>query len=240
MILELRDVSRAFGTLQVLDSVSLEIPPGSVTAIVGTNGAGKSTLLRLMGGALRPTRGEIRYDGEVLTRARLDLRRRVMFLADTPMVLRESPLVTWIGTCLRVYGVERPGLEAMVSRVLDDLDLGSLAGMPLATLSRGQLYKAALAALIAVDPELWLLDEPFASGIDPAALAVLSDAVRMAASRGRTVVLATQMLDLAGRIVDRAVLVRDGGVAAHGPVQELAVNGEGLEEMFKSLWRKRG
>lgn len=240
MKLELRDVSRTFGALQVLDSVSLEIPHGAVTVVLGTNGAGKSTLLRLVGGALRPTHGEIRYDGEVLSRTRLDLRRRVMFLADTPLVLRESPLVSWIGTCLRVYGVERPGLEAMVSRVLDDLDLGRLAGMPLATLSRGQLYKAALAALIAVDPELWLLDEPFASGMDAAAITVLNEAMRMAAARGRTVVVATQMVDLAGRIADRAVVVRDGGVAAHGALQDLTADGEGLEEMLKSTWRRRG
>lgn len=240
MNVEVREVSRSFGALRVLEAISLRIEPGTVTAVLGTNGAGKTTLLRLLGGALRPTKGEVCYDGEVLTRARLDLRRRVMYVADMPLVLRESPLISWIGTCLRVYHVDRPGLEAAVSRVLDDLGLGSLAGMPLATLSRGQLYKAALASLIAVDPDLWLLDEPFASGMDPAALAVLGEAVRLAAARGRTVVLGTQMLALVGRLADQAVVLRNGGVVIHGGVQELTADGEGLEEKLKTLWRERG
>lgn len=235
MNVALRGVCRSFGTLDALRSVTLELAPGEVTAVLGTNGAGKTTLLRLLGAVLRPTSGEIRYDDEVLTRARLDLRKRVMFVADAPLVLPESPLIAWIGTCLRVYGIERPGVEAMVARHLDDLDLTSLAGLPLATLSRGQLYKAALVALMAVDPELWLLDEPFASGVDPSALALLIDALRSAASRGRTVVVGTQLLEQAERVADRALILRQGAVVAHAAMQQLG--GDGLEHTFKNLLR---
>ncbi|NDD29512.1 MAG: ABC transporter ATP-binding protein, partial [Proteobacteria bacterium] len=226
-------------SLEVLRDISLDISPGTITAVLGTNGSGKTTLLRLLAGILAPTRGEVRYDEAVLTRRRLDLRRRAMFIADAPLVLPESALISWIGTCLRVYEVERPDVEAAVSRLLDDLDLATMAGIPLANLSRGQVYKAALASLLAVDPDLWLLDEPFASGMDPAALSLFTDAARAAAGRGRSVVFGTQMLDLATRLADRVIVLHGAGVARSGSMQDIAADGEGLHAMFEQLRRGR-
>lgn len=239
MRVSLVGVSSAFGSLEVLRDISLDISPGTITAVLGTNGSGKTTLLRLLAGILAPTRGEVRYDEAVLTRRRLDLRRRAMFIADAPLVLPESALISWIGTCLRVYEVERPDVEAAVSRLLDDLDLATMAGIPLANLSRGQVYKAALASLLAVDPDLWLLDEPFASGMDPAALSLFTDAARAAAGRGRSVVFGTQMLDLATRLADRVIVLHGAGVARSGSMQDIAADGEGLHAMFEQLRRGR-
>ena len=239
MRVSLVGVSSAFGSLEVLRDISLDISPGTITAVLGTNGSGKTTLLRLLAGILAPTRGEVRYDEAVLTRRRLDLRRRAMFIADAPLVLPESALISWIGTCLRVYEVERPDVEAAVSRLLDDLDLATMAGIPLANLSRGQVYKAALASLLAVDPDLWLLDEPFASGMDPAALSLFTDAARAAAGQGRSVVFGTQMLDLATRLADRVIVLHGAGVARSGSMQDIAADGEGLHAMFEQLRRGR-
>ena len=239
MRVSLVGVSSAFGSLEVLRDISLDISPGTITAVLGTNGSGKTTLLRLLAGILAPTRGEVRYDEAVLTRRRLDLRRRAMFIADAPLVLPESALISWIGTCLRVYEVERPDVEAAVSRLLDDLDLATMAGIPLANLSRGQVYKAALASLLAVDPDLWLLDEPFASGMDPAALSLFTDAARAAAGPGRSVVFGTQMLDLATRLADRVIVLHGAGVARSGSMQDIAADGEGLHAMFEQLRRGR-
>ena len=88
-------------------------------------------------------------------------------------------------------------------------------------LSRGQLYKAALVALLAIDPELWLLDEPLASGMDPQGLAVLRTEVRKAAGRGRTILFTTQILEAAERLADRACVLHKGSLHLTASIAQL-------------------
>src|SRR6185503_3247271 len=167
MKIELRAVSKSYGKSRALDRASLEIAGGQIVAILGANGAGKTTLLRCLGGIAAPDSGDILYDDEGFGRDKLDLRRRLFFLPDFPVVFYEMSILRHIGMVLRVYEREEAGIEASVLRLLKEFDLFTVAENPLNTLSRGQVYKAALVALIAVNPEIWLLDEPFASGMDP-------------------------------------------------------------------------
>src|SRR6059058_5507833 len=82
-------------------------------------------------------------------------------------ISKKTTVLRHIGMVLRVYEADKTGVEQRVLQLLKDFDLFTVAENPLNTLSRGQIYKAAMVALIAVNPEIWLLDEPFASGMDP-------------------------------------------------------------------------
>src|SRR6476659_1825314 len=167
MRIALANATKSYGPLMALDQLDLQIEPGQIVALVGPNGAGKTTLLRCLAGLAVLDRGPISYDGEAFRRGRIDLRRRLAFLPDFPCLFSEMSVLRHVGMTLRLYGADGDVAEERVLARLRDFDLLTLAEMPLGTLSRGQLYKAALAALLAVDPELLLLDEPFASGMDP-------------------------------------------------------------------------
>ena len=245
MRIELRAVSKSYGALRALDRASLEIQPGQVVAVIGANGAGKTTLLRCLAGIAAPDQGLVYYDDEPFRRDRLDLRRRLHFLPDFPFLMWELTALQHLGMMLRVYGAEAADVDERVIELLRDFDLLPLATKPLQTLSRGQMYKVALAGLMAVDPELWLLDEPFASGMDPHGLeAFRRQAGTAARMRGRTVIYTTQILEVAERFADRVCVLHGGEVRAFetlARLRELNPGGSGpLEAIFRQLRQEGG
>lgn len=238
MRISLERATKAYGPLRALDGVSLTIEPGQILALLGPNGAGKTTLLRCLAGVAALDSGAILFEGERFHRGRVDFRRRLGFLPEFPFVYPEMTVLGHLGMTLRLYGADGPGIEERVVRLLRDFDLLALAELPLGTLSRGQAYKAALAAIIAADPELWLLDEPFASGMDPDGILALKAFARDATARGRTVVYSTQILAIAESFCDRACVIDRGGVRAFDRLDDLAGKATGKDGILEALFRR--
>ncbi|MGZ8937918.1 MAG: ABC transporter ATP-binding protein [Limisphaerales bacterium] len=237
MKIELRAVSKSYGKARALDRASLEIGPGQIVAILGANGAGKTTLLRCLAGIAAPDAGTIVFNDEPFERDKLDLRRQLFFLPDFPVVFYEMSILRHIGMVLRVYERDEAGIEARVLQLLKDFDLFTVAENPLNTLSRGQVYKAALVALIAVNPEVWLLDEPFASGMDPHGINMLKRYAREAVTQGRTIIYSTQILEIVEKFSGKVCILHQGEVRAFDSVTllENAGQGGGLEDIFRQL-----
>ncbi|HVC93915.1 MAG TPA: ABC transporter ATP-binding protein [Pirellulales bacterium] len=239
MRISLRSVTKSYGPTRSLDDVSIDVETGEIVAVLGMNGAGKTTLLRCLLGLVAPDAGEIRYDGERFHRERLDLRRRMFLLPDFPLVYPNMSVLRHIDLVLRLYEADRSAVDERVIRLLRELDMLPNIDAALGTLSRGQAYKAALTALMAVDPELWMFDEPFASGMDPAGLHTFRTQVRDALRRGRTVLYTTQLLGLA-EFADRVCVLHRGRVHAFDRIERLKAQQAGgateaLERLFVQL-----
>lgn len=244
MLVELHAVSKAYGNVRALDRVSLEILPGQVVAVLGANGAGKTTFLRLLAGIAAPDRGSVSLDGEPFRRDRLDQRRRLHFLPDFPPLLPQDTVLANLALVLKLFGRDGPGIEQAVLDRLEEFDLLPLADALVGTLSRGQAYKVALTALLVVDPELWLLDEPLASGMDPLGLSAFRGHAREAVGRGRTVIYTTQVLEVVERFSDRVCLLHEGEVRAWLTTGELRERAAGtgedpLDRLFRQLRETR-
>ena len=239
MKIELQGVSKKYGSLAALADVSMTIEPGQLVACLGPNGAGKTTLLRCLAGVIAPTTGRVFFDGEHFLRGRTDLRQKLCFLPDFPFVFENWSMLQHFGMVLRLYGSDGPGIEEKVIELMNEFELLPLAERPFSTLSRGQRYKGAMAALIAADPELWLVDEPFASGMDPHGITAFKRRAREAASRGRTILYTTQILDAAERFSDRVAIIYRGSLVAFESVANLhddkLPQGGVLERLFDLL-----
>ncbi len=232
------ELYKSYGLVNALSDVNLEITGGLAVALLGANGAGKSTLLRCLAGIALPTSGTILYDHEVFRRDRLDLRRRFLFLPEFPAMFPEITVLRHLGMTLNLYGKDEPGIEDRVLELLGAFDLLEIAESPISRLSRGQTYKTALSALIAADPEVWFLDEPFASGMDPQGLFAFRHEAEAAVARGRTIVYSTQILDVVEKFSDRVCVIHQGRVRAFDQLANL--HGEGppdtaLESLFNEL-----
>ncbi|HXJ55069.1 MAG TPA: ABC transporter ATP-binding protein [Verrucomicrobiae bacterium] len=238
MKIETRRLLKRYGPLRALDRVSLEIQPGQIVSLLGPNGAGKSTLLRCLAGLIGLDQGEVYYDDELFQRDRLDLRRRFCFVPDFPALFPFAGVLRNLSIFLRLFETPLDGMEERVVGLLRDFDLLAVAEMPMAMLSRGQIYKAALTALLAVDPEVWLLDEPFASGMDPHGINAFKRHARAAASRGRTVLYSTQLLDLAERFSDRVCLIHQGEVRAFDTLAQLRAQAIDPDNVLESLFQQ--
>jgi ABC-type multidrug transport system ATPase subunit len=237
--IELRGLRKAYQSIQALDHVSLEIEPAQIVSVLGANGAGKSTLLRCLAGIAAPDRGAIFFDDHEFRRDRLDLRSRLYIMPDFPFLFWEHSIIRNVAMILRLYDADGDDAESRVLQLLRDFDLLALAQRPVNSLSRGELYKAGLTAMLAADRELWLLDEPFASGMDPNGIDAFRRYAREAVARGRTIIYTTQILDIAERFSDRVCLLHRGEIRAFDSLEKLRTQATDkdnvLQEMFRQL-----
>lgn len=239
MHIELQHVLKQYQSVHALDGISATFPAGRVVALLGPNGAGKTTLLRVLAGIVAPDSGQVLFDREVFLRHRIDLRRRFMFLPDFPAVFDDWSPLQHVGMTLRLFGADAPGVEERVLSLFREFDLLPLVSAPFATLSRGQRYKAALVAMLSVNPEVWLLDEPFASGMDPHGINLFKRHAREAAARGGTIFYSTQILDAAERFSDQVCVIHRGRIRALEATAELRLraraDASALDDIFRKL-----
>jgi ABC-type multidrug transport system ATPase subunit len=238
MKIELRGVVKRYGSARALDHVSLEIEPGQIISLLGPNGAGKTTLIRCLTGIAVPDEGGVYFDDQEFRRDRMELRRRLHLLPDFPFLFWNQSILQNIATVLRQYDADGEGAEARVLALLEEFDLLPLALRPIAGLSRGQAYKTALVALIAADRDLWLLDEPFASGMDPQGIDAFKRAARAAAARGRSIIYSTQLLDVAERFSSRACIIHQGEIRAFDNIENLRELSQDKDNVLEAMFRR--
>jgi ABC-type multidrug transport system ATPase subunit len=228
-------LSQQFGNIKVLEDVSCSFPEGQITVLLGANGAGKTTLLRCLAGVSHGDKGAVLIDHARLETGRLDLRRRIAFLPDVPPTLPEADVLMHVAMYLRIWQADRPGIESQVAQWMEELQMSEHATRNCSALSRGQHYKASLLALLAVNPELWLLDEPFASGMDAQGISVFRREAQLAAKSGRTVIYSTQLVEQAANFSDRVAIVRHGGLQLYDTAQDFARDPAKIEACLMSI-----
>ena len=220
--ISLEGVTFAYGKKVALRHVTLRVPRGTTTVLLGTNGAGKTTTLRLCMGLLRPKSGSTRVLGLDSARQRDALSARVGFVPDQPDAWG------WMTAkdLFRFLAAHHPRWDAARGAGLLE-QLRVPADRPFRAMSRGESMKAMLAAALAPAPEVLLLDEPF-GGLDPLVHEeVLRGVIGAMGSRPRTVLVSTHDLDVAARIGERVAVLHDGELRRDLSVEALAAAGEG-------------
>jgi branched-chain amino acid transport system ATP-binding protein len=218
-ILELRDIRAGYGTIEVVHGVSLEVPAGSVVALLGPNGGGKTTLLNVCAGTLAPSGGEVRFDGNPVTHLSADGRAR-RGICTVPegrgvfpnLSVRENLLMA------TQVGVPMDRIEEVAFAQFPQLSVRrkQLAG----TLSGGEQQMLALARAFATDPKLLLLDE-LSMGLAPIVVTQLYGKVRELAAGGLSILLVEQFARTALPIADFAAVVLQGVIAHQGSPAEM-------------------
>ena len=241
-ILELKNVTKAFGGVRALDGMSLGFERGRITGLIGPNGAGKTTLFNLISGFLSPDRGEINYAGKSLKGlapwaiARAGIGRlfqdvRVfgrMTALDNIMASfagqkGESALLSIIARRMVFRQEERFAERARA--LLDFVGLAESATSLADDLSYGQQKLLAIARLLAADAEVLLLDEPTA-GVNPHRVKALLDVVRHLAREGKTVVIIEHNLSVVIEVADWVYFMDEGRVASFGMPGEVLADPE--------------
>ncbi len=236
-LVEVENVNFAYDSRQILKGVNLNIRRGQVVAIMGLSGCGKTTLLRLIGGALRPTRGEVRVDGKVVAKLNHDelfeLRRK------TGMLFQFGALFTDM-SCYDNVAFQMREHTDLPEELIDDLVLmklqavglrGAHALMP-SELSGGMARRVALARTTALDPMLIMYDEPFA-GLDPVSMGVIGHLIRhLNDSLGATSIIVTHDVAEALRLVDYVFFMSDGVIVTQGNPDELRASDKPFVHQF--------
>ena len=218
----------------MLDGLTFEIEPGTVTGLLGPSGSGKSTLIRALVGTQAKVTGELEVLGRPAGSA--PLRSRVAYVTQSPSVYDDLTARQNLAYYAAVLGVPRAERAAQLARVLDDVDLTSHADDLAGRLSGGQRSRVSLAVALLGTPELLVLDEPTV-GLDPVLRRDLWALFhRLAADRGVTLLISSHVMDEADRC-GHLLLLRDGALLASGSPRALRdrTGTDAIEDAFLKL-----
>lgn len=227
-IIELKGVSFSYpGDIVALDNFSAVFTRGRRTAVLGRNGSGKTTLFSLLNGLLHPQNGEILFEGEPFRYDRLNLlklRQKVgMVFQDPDSQLFSACIYEDISFGPLNLGLPEAEVRNRVESALKQMKLEGLENRPTHSLSFGQKKRACIAGVLAMQPQILVLDEPFA-GLDPVMAAEFMAILDELHRGGTTLIIATHDLDLAYAWADDAIVLRDGRLLDQGTAAELLMS----------------
>ncbi len=216
-ILKLDQVSKTFGPVRAVDTLSFAVGRGTITGLLGRNGAGKTTTLRMVNGIFLPDSGSIELFGGTDTAAARD---RIGYLPEERGLYRKMKVLDQLLFLAEIRGHTGAGVRSRAEAWLERFELSDKRSSKLEELSKGNQQKVQLVGALLHEPELVILDEPM-SGLDPVNVVLVRDILRELRGAGRTILLSTHMMAEAERMVDNIVLIHDGRAVLAGGLDEV-------------------
>jgi len=236
-LVELRDIRFGYGERVILDGITLTVPRGKVTALMGASGGGKTTVLRLIGGQYRAQSGSLTFDGqEVAPLNSTDLyavRRRMGMLFQFGALFTDLSVFDNVAFPLREHtDLSESMIRDIVLMKLEAVGLRGARDLMPSEVSGGMARRVALARAMALDPELIMYDEPFA-GLDPISLGTAARLIRqLNDTLGLTSVIVSHDLDETFHIADQVIVLANGKIAAQGTPDEVRNSTDPLVKQF--------
>ena len=215
--IQLSDVSKVFGKFKAVDSLSFQVPAGSMFGLLGPNGAGKTTTIRMIMDITAPDTGEIRILGRRMDRA---MQNRIGYLPEERGLYRRMKVIDHLYFLAAIKEVDRETARQRIEGWLDKMELRPWLNKKVEALSKGMQQKVQFIATIIHDPEILILDEPF-SGLDPINTALMKDYFREFRDKGKTIIFSTHVLEQAEKLCDQICLLAKSKKILEGSMPEL-------------------
>ena len=231
MIVQAQGLRKAYGPVQAVDGLTLEIQEGEIYGLLGPNGSGKTTTILILLGLTEPSGGEVRVAGFNPTREALKVKRIVGYLPENVGFYEDLTARENLRYIARLNGIPDSDSKARIQEVLEQVGLSDVADRPVGTYSRGMRQRLGIADVLIKRPKLAILDEP-TTGIDPeGASQILDMIVEMRREQGLTILLSSHLLHQVQRVCDRVGIMHRGKLVVEGTVDELGAksSGEGVE-----------
>lgn len=219
--LELRGLSKRYGTVVALDGLSFEVGEGQVFGFVGANGAGKTTAMRIVLGVLEADRGEVLWRGRPVDAG---TRRWFGYMPEERGLYPKMRVGKQLVYLARLHGFSSGEAAVAAAKWMERLGVRERAGDRVEALSLGNQQRVQLAAALVHEPELLVLDEPF-SGLDPVGVDDLSRVLLERSAESVPVLFSSHQLDLVERLCEAVAIIDRGALVAEGPVDELRSSG---------------
>jgi ABC-2 type transport system ATP-binding protein len=228
-VVSIEGLTKRYGDVAAVEDLSFHLHAGTVTGFLGPNGAGKSTTLRLLLGLAEPTAGRALVFGDRFQRLEQPTRYVGAVLESNDFHPGRSGR-----DHLRIVAAVADIPRSRVEEVLDTVGLAKSAGRSVKTYSLGMRQRLGIAAALLGEPKLLVLDEP-ANGMDPAGVQWLRHLLRRFAEDGGTALVSSHILAEVAQSVDRVLIISDGRLVADATIDELAVDGQSLEDVYLEL-----
>ena len=239
-MIEFRDVTKDYDGKLALNHLNLTLESGEIVGLIGHNGAGKSTTIESLVSVINPTQGQIFVDGKELSNNRLEIKKKIGYVADSPdLFLRLTANEFWelVATS---YDMTTAEVEARLGELLAIFDFASHRYEVIESFSHGMRQKVFVIGALLSDPDIWVLDEPL-TGLDPQAAFDLKQMMREHANKGNTVLFSTHVLEVAEQLCDKIAILKKGELIFYGTVEDLKAQhpDQSLETIYLGLAGRR-
>lgn len=227
-MIEIQQLTKRFGRLDVLRGIDLELPAGECIALIGPNGCGKTTLIKCILGLVIPTSGEVRFGGESVLH-RHEYRRHIGYM---PQIGRYPDNMS-IGQVMALIRELRSESAATDLELYEAYQLEKMLGKTMRTLSGGTTQKVSAMLAFLFSPQVLILDEPTA-GLDPLAAEILKQKILKEKAAGKLILITSHLLSELDELITRVIFMQDGSVQFHRPVAELLAD-TGANRLSKAI-----
>ena len=206
-MLIVKNISKNFGSFQALDRVSFEMNKGDIVGLLGKNGAGKTTLMRTLTSFITPSSGTVNIDGEDISKHSLSIRQKIGYLPEKPPLYGDMTVQYYLNFAAEIKGVPKNKRLFQLAKVLEECDLEQVKQKTIATLSKGYKQRVGIARALVSDPEVLLMDEPFAA-LDAQTRDIMqSELLRIWQEAKKTVLFVTHQIEEAVYLSDRVIVM---------------------------------
>lgn len=212
-VLSVQNLTKFYGSIRALNGVSFDVPKGSVFGILGPNGSGKTTLLGIVMDILKPTSGSFQFFGQTPT---ADTRKHIGTLLETPNFYH---YLSGERNLRIAAEIKQKGFD-QVDDVLKKVNLYQRKDSKFSTYSLGMKQRLAIASALLGDPEVLVFDEP-TNGLDPVGIAEIRDLIRLLATEGKTIIMASHILDEVEKVCSHVAIIQKGDLKMVGSVAEV-------------------
>ncbi len=239
-MIKFENVTKTYNkTVKALDDVSFNVKGGEIVGFIGPNGSGKTTTMKLLTGIIRPDKGKIVINGFNIKEDPIKVKESIGYIADNPdmfLRLKGNEFLQLLGDIYRVPEVER---KERISSLAEKFGLTEALGSPMMSYSHGMRQKMMVIAALLHKPPVWILDEPMI-GLDPKSAFELKQLMRDHTKEGNAVFFSTHVLEVAEKLCDRVVIIKNGHILYTGTMHDLEKQNknESLENIFLELTEK--
>jgi ABC-2 type transport system ATP-binding protein len=218
-MIKIENLTKYYGDLKAVDSVSFDIQKGEILGLLGPNGAGKTTIYRILTGYLRPTSGSIKVKNFNIHENLIEIKKLIGYLPEAAPIYQDMLVFDYLSYIADIRGVDREKKMAHLRNLADLCSLNEVMHFAINELSKGYRQRVGIAHALMGDPEILVLDEPTA-GLDPNQIVETRDIIRRI-GKEKTIVFSTHILSEAEATCDRVVIINQGKKVADDTVENL-------------------
>ena len=235
-MLELRNVSKTYRSIPAVEDVSFLLKEGEVLGYLGPNGSGKSTTVKMVIGMIRPTKGEVLFDGREIHHDLAQYRSQLGYVPEEAQVYTHLSGLEYLQLIGRLRGMREGPMEDKARTLLQLLSLEAAQYSPMSGYSKGMKQRVLIAASLLHDPRLLVFDEPL-SGLDAVTARLFKDLLVVLAEEGKAILYISHVMEVVERVCDRVIVLAKGKVVADAAPRELTQLMElpTLESVFAQL-----
>lgn len=219
-VLKIENLSGGYNRKKIIENINIEIPKGSITALIGLNGAGKSTTIKHILGLLRPMDGEIKVNGITIRENNEKYRKSISYIPESPVLYDELTLEEHINLTAMAYGLNMKEAWEKADVLLKLFKLSDKKKFFPVHFSKGMKQKVMIICSFFVEPNLYIIDEPFL-GLDPIAINDLINLMCEKRDNGASILMSTHILATAEKYCDNFIIIHEGKILASGKLSDL-------------------